>query len=188
MSSWHYRFRHRASYHCNLVFCSFVLRIDWLKPFLTDHAITCDVNGLNSFMCLWCNATIVAIGRKVRFHHTLPFMTKQRCGSVAATSRQHQKFGIIDNSVVTSDILTWHQMWCSQINFSCLMFCRHIWCWLNCCFFSNFLSYQDENKLDSWFLSFFHQSLTLISGVTRGLTLGESLVEGDPLAKTQKKS
>jgi len=26
----------------------------------------------------WCDARIVAIGRKVRFHHTLPFMTKQR--------------------------------------------------------------------------------------------------------------
>ena len=30
--------------------------------------------------------TIVAIWRKVRFHHTLPFMTKQRFRSVAATS------------------------------------------------------------------------------------------------------
>jgi len=42
----------------------------------------------------------------VRFHHTLRFMTKQRCSSVAATSRQHQKFGIIDTSVATSDFLT----------------------------------------------------------------------------------
>ena len=33
--------------HCNLVFCSFVLRIDWSKFFLTDHAITCGVNGFN---------------------------------------------------------------------------------------------------------------------------------------------
>jgi len=24
--------------HCNLVFCSFVIQIDWLKPFLTEHA------------------------------------------------------------------------------------------------------------------------------------------------------
>ena len=24
--------------HCNLVFCSFVLQIDWWKPFLTEHA------------------------------------------------------------------------------------------------------------------------------------------------------
>ena len=73
--------------HCNLVFCSFVLRIDWLKPFLADHAMTCGVNGLNGFICLWCNTTIVTTGRKVRFHHTLPFMTKQkRCSSAAATS------------------------------------------------------------------------------------------------------
>jgi len=28
--------------------------------------------------CLWCNARTRAIGRKVRFHHTLPFMMKQR--------------------------------------------------------------------------------------------------------------
>ena len=45
---------------------------------LTEHAVTCDVNGLTSFICLWCNAIMVAIERKVRFHHTLPFVTKQR--------------------------------------------------------------------------------------------------------------
>jgi len=49
---------------------------------------------------------LVIIGIKVRFHYTLPFMTKQRCSSVVATSRLHQKFGIIDTSVATSDILT----------------------------------------------------------------------------------
>ena len=48
------------------------------KPFLIEHAITCGVSGLTSFICLWCNARIVAIGRKVCFQHTLPFMTKQR--------------------------------------------------------------------------------------------------------------
>jgi len=106
MSWWHYSFGIVLAKHCNLVFCSFFQRIDWLKPFRTDHAMTCGVNGLNSVMCLWCNTTIVAIGRKVRFHHTLPFMTKQKCISVAATSRQHQKFAIIDTSVATSDILT----------------------------------------------------------------------------------
>jgi len=69
--------------HCNLVFCSFVLEIDWSKKtFLTEHAITCGVNGLPSFIRLWCNARIVAIGRKVRLHHTLPFMTKQRSQEV----------------------------------------------------------------------------------------------------------
>jgi len=78
---------------------------------VTDHAITCGVNGLNSFICLWCNTTIVTIGRKVRFHHTLHFMTKQRGSSAAATatSRLPQKFGIIDTSVSTSDVLTWRQ-------------------------------------------------------------------------------
>ena len=49
---------------------------------------------------------IVTIGGKVLFHHWLPFVTKQRCSSAAATSRLHQKFGIIDISVATSDILT----------------------------------------------------------------------------------
>jgi len=48
------------------------------KPFLTDHATTCGVNGLTSFICLCCNARIVATGRKVRFHLKLPFMMKQR--------------------------------------------------------------------------------------------------------------
>ena len=69
--------------HCNLVFCSsFVLRIDWLKPFLTVHTITSGVNGLNGFIYLRCNTTISkTIGRKVLFHHRLrlPFVTKQRC-------------------------------------------------------------------------------------------------------------
>jgi len=56
---------------CNLAFCSFVLKSPDQKRFLTDHAITCGVNGLTSFICLWCNnARIVCIGRKVRFHHT----------------------------------------------------------------------------------------------------------------------
>jgi len=51
---------------------------------------------------------VVAIGRKVRFHHRLGFMTKQRCGLAAATSRLQQKLGTIesDTSVATSDILT----------------------------------------------------------------------------------
>ena len=44
--------------------------------------------------------------KKSAFLQTLPFMTKQRCCSAAATSRLHRKFGIIDTSVATSDILT----------------------------------------------------------------------------------
>jgi len=39
--------------HCNLVFWS----IDQ-KLFLTDHAITCGVNGLTSFICVWCTAVL----------------------------------------------------------------------------------------------------------------------------------
>ena len=34
--------------HCNHDFCSFVLQINWLKRFLTDHATACAVNGLAS--------------------------------------------------------------------------------------------------------------------------------------------
>jgi len=34
------------------------------KLFLTEQAMT---NGLTSFICLWCNARIVNIGRKVRY-------------------------------------------------------------------------------------------------------------------------
>ena len=34
------------------------------KLFLTEHAIA---NGLTSFICLWCNARTVDIGRKVRY-------------------------------------------------------------------------------------------------------------------------
>jgi len=50
--------------------------------------------------------TIVTIGRKVRFHHTLTFMRNQRGSSAAGTSRLHQEFGIIDTSIATSHILT----------------------------------------------------------------------------------
>ena len=130
------------AHDCNLVFCSFVLRTDWLKPFLTDHAITCYVNGFNSFICWWYNTMIVTMGRKVRFHHKLHFMTKRRCSSAAVTSRLHQNFGIIDTTVATSDILTWHQMRCFQISFWCLMFCRQIWCWLGCFCFPHAISFN----------------------------------------------
>ena len=98
-----------------------------IKIFVADDAMTCGViNGLDSFICLWCNAATVNIGIKVRFPHTLHFMTKQRCSSASATTRLHQKFGIIDSSVATCDILTWHRMWCPQINFWCLMLRRKI--------------------------------------------------------------
>jgi len=50
---------------------------------------------------------MVANGRKVRFHHTLPFMTKQRSRLAVRLRRpRDQKFGIIDTSVATYDILT----------------------------------------------------------------------------------
>ena len=48
------------------------------------------------------------------FHHTSPFMTKQRCTSAAAFARLHQKFRIIDTSAggchfwyinMTSDVI-----------------------------------------------------------------------------------
>jgi len=77
-------------------------------------------------------------------------MTKQRCSSVAATSRQHQKFGIIDTSVATSDILT---NMTSDVMFSDKFLMSDV-LWANLMltgflFFPHFLSFQDENKLDS---------------------------------------
>ena len=78
------------------------------------------------------------------------FMTKQRWGSVAATSRQHQKFGIIDISVATSDILTnmtshvmfSHKFLMSDVLWTNLMLTGFL-------FFPHFFSFQDENKLNS---------------------------------------
>jgi len=64
--------------HCNLVCCSFVLQIDWWKNFSDGPRNNMWCNGVASFMCLWCNERIVAIGGRVRFHYTLPFMTKHR--------------------------------------------------------------------------------------------------------------
>ena len=120
--------------HCNLVFYSFVLRIDWLKYFLTDHAIPCGVNGLNSFRCWWCNTTVVAVGRKVRFHHTLRFTTKHSCSSVATTSRLHPEVRDHWYQCCHFWYCNMHHMWCSQINFWCLMLWRQIWCCLGYCF------------------------------------------------------
>jgi len=42
------------------------------------YAVAFAVNGLASIIRFWCDTTIVAIGRKVRFHHTSTFVTKQR--------------------------------------------------------------------------------------------------------------
>jgi len=85
--------------HCNLAFCSFVLQIDWSKTFSDGTRNNMGVNALTSFICLWCNARIVAIGRKLRFHHTLP-MTKQRsqfgCGYLQTA--QEVKESLILNS------------------------------------------------------------------------------------------
>ena len=58
--------------HCTLVFFSFVLQIDWWKPYRRNtHSMWCKWLDITTFMCLRCNTTMVAIGRKVRFHHTL---------------------------------------------------------------------------------------------------------------------
>ena len=60
--------------HCKSLSALLFYKSTDQTPFMTEHALTCGVNGLVSFICLWCNA---AIGRKLRFQHTLPFMTKQ---------------------------------------------------------------------------------------------------------------
>jgi len=69
---------------------------------------------------------------------------------------------------MTSDVMFWDKFLTSDVSATNLMLTGFL-------FFPHFLSFQDEKKLDSWFLSFFHQSLTLINGVTRGLTLGGKL-------------
>jgi len=51
--------------HCNLVSCSFVLQIDWLKPLSVNHAITCGVNGLTSFICRALRNATIKIVRTV---------------------------------------------------------------------------------------------------------------------------
>ena len=103
-----------------------------LKPFLTDHAIACGVNGLTTTI------VTITISRKVRFYKRYPLWRNK--GAVRLLQPWDcTMIRIFDISVATSDILSWHQMWCSQINFWCLMFCRQMWCWLGCCFLSTFL-------------------------------------------------
>ena len=117
---------------------SFVLRIDWLKPFLTGYAITCGVNGVNSFICLWCNTAIVTIGRKVRFHHTLPFMTKRK----GAVRLRRPRDCTRSSDPWFQCCHFWYFNMTSDVMFSdkFLMSCRQIWCWLGC-FFPHFLSF-----------------------------------------------
>jgi len=83
---------------------SFYKSIDQ-KPFLAEHAITCGVNGLASFIRLWCNARIVAIGRKVDFHPMLP-MTKQRsqfgCGYLQTAQKVTESLILNSNHSKTS--------------------------------------------------------------------------------------
>ena len=87
----------------------------------------------------------------MRFHHTLPFVTKQSAVQLRGPrERQHQKVGIIDTSVATSDILT---NMTSDVMFSDKFLMSDV-LWTNLMltgffFFPHFLSFQDENKLDS---------------------------------------
>jgi len=60
---------------------SFVEREVTIRFMRSKPRLALGVNGLTSFicfLCLWCNTRIVAIGRKVYFHHKLWLMTKQR--------------------------------------------------------------------------------------------------------------
>jgi len=73
------------------------------KPFLTEDAITCGVNGWSSFIWLWCNARTVAIG-KVRFHHMphdetkvavrlrLPQDSARSCGTIDSKQQPQQNY------------------------------------------------------------------------------------------------
>ena len=48
----------------------------------------------------------------MRFHHTLPFMTKQRCSSAAATSRQTAPEAPVSSEI--SDLLFFVSYFASQ--------------------------------------------------------------------------
>jgi len=67
--------------------------------------------------------------------------------------------------------------WCFNIRSDVFREISDVWCfddksdgdWAVVCFPPSFLSFEIENKLDSWFFSFFYQSLTFMCiGVRRG--------------------
>ena len=63
--------------HCSLAFCSFFLQIADQKPFLTDHAITCGVKSLASFVCLWYNQGChTALISKIGPYFAVPHLRK----------------------------------------------------------------------------------------------------------------
>jgi len=68
--------------HCNLVFCSFVLQIDWSKTFSDGSRNNMCCNKHHMFMMKRKNSS----HWRESFHHRLPFMTKKksqfRCGYV----------------------------------------------------------------------------------------------------------
>jgi len=63
--------------HCNLIFCSSVLQIDWSKPVLTDHAITLCWKWLDELHILMMQRKNSNHWRK-KCVSTTGFMTKQR--------------------------------------------------------------------------------------------------------------
>jgi len=79
--------------------------------------------------------------------------------------------GIRYRNAKTSQIICSNQcchFWCFNIRSDVLREISDVWCignksdvdWAVVCF-PNFLHFSDDNELDSWFLSFFHQFLTL---------------------------
>jgi len=66
----------------------------------------------------------------VRFHHNVTVYDKTKVHFGCGYLETSPEIGIIDTSLATSDILTWHQMTCSQINLWCLMFSQQTWCGL----------------------------------------------------------
>jgi len=73
--------------HCNLAFCFFVLQINWSKTFFDRTK----QNGLSKFICSWCNASILAIGKKCVSTLCSTLWRNKGRSSVAATSRRHKK-------------------------------------------------------------------------------------------------
>jgi len=64
--------------HCNLIFCSFVLQIDWSQTFSGGPRNNMWCEWLDELHILMMQRKNSSHRRKVRFHHRLPFMTKQR--------------------------------------------------------------------------------------------------------------
>ena len=82
----------------------------WLTPLLRCCFVC--------FTCLWCNTKIVAIWSNVRFHHTLPFIWRNKvCSLAVATSRWHKKLQDLwyrSRAIFSTQIMSFSPHLCSR--------------------------------------------------------------------------